>query len=83
MNLPKSARLERKSELLERFPIGKSTLYVRINSGLFPPPISLGGRAVGWLTHEVDATIAALCSGIDDMALKELISELVNSRRAI
>ncbi len=35
--------------------LSRSTLYLRIATGTFPRPISLGGRAVGWVEEEVDA----------------------------
>ncbi|HSE90102.1 MAG TPA: AlpA family transcriptional regulator [Candidatus Binatia bacterium] len=31
----------------------RSTIYLRIAQGTFPRPVSLGGRAVGWLEAEV------------------------------
>jgi prophage regulatory protein len=31
----------------------RSTIYLRITQGTFPKPVSLGGRAVGWLEAEV------------------------------
>jgi prophage regulatory protein len=33
--------------------LSRSTIYLRIAEGTFPKPISLGGRAVGWLEAEV------------------------------
>jgi prophage regulatory protein len=33
--------------------LSRSTIYLRISQGTFPKPISLGGRAVGWLEGEV------------------------------
>jgi len=33
--------------------LSRSTIYKRISEGAFPPPISLGGRAVGWVEREV------------------------------
>ena len=33
--------------------LSRSTIYFRIAQGNFPKPISLGGRAVGWLDSEV------------------------------
>lgn len=33
----------------------RSTIYAWISQGLFPRPISLGGRAVGWLASDIDA----------------------------
>jgi len=34
--------------------LSRSTIYLRISKGNFPSPISLGGRAVGWIEEEVD-----------------------------
>lgn len=33
----------------------RSTIYSRISEGAFPAPISLGGRAVGWIEAEIQA----------------------------
>lgn len=35
--------------------LSRSTIYERIRTGNFPRQISLGGKAVGWLSTEVDA----------------------------
>jgi prophage regulatory protein len=35
--------------------LSRSTIYLRIAEGTFPKPVSLGGRAVGWLQAEIDA----------------------------
>ena len=34
--------------------LSRSTIYLRIAEGSFPKPISLGGRAVGWVEAEVN-----------------------------
>lgn len=36
-----------------------STYWQDVKNGLAPPPIRLGERAVGWLTFELDAILAA------------------------
>jgi prophage regulatory protein len=33
--------------------LSRSTIYLRITEGTFPKPVSLGGRAVGWLEAEI------------------------------
>ncbi|GGG53074.1 hypothetical protein GCM10011403_07860 [Pseudohongiella nitratireducens] len=33
--------------------LSRSTIYLRVAEGEFPKPISLGGRAVGWIEGEV------------------------------
>lgn len=40
--------------------LGRSTLYARIAAGKFPKSIRLGGRAVGWLEHDIEAYLAVL-----------------------
>jgi len=34
--------------------LSRSTIYLRISEGRFPKPVSLGGRAVGWIESEID-----------------------------
>lgn len=33
--------------------LSRSTIYLRISEGSFPKPVSLGGRAVGWIEAEI------------------------------
>ena len=39
--------------------LSRSTIYLRISRGTFPAPVSLGGRAVGWIEAEVNAWLTA------------------------
>lgn len=34
--------------------LSRSTIYLRIANGEFPKPVSLGGRAVGWLEADIE-----------------------------
>ncbi len=34
--------------------LSRSTIYLRISNNDFPSPISLGGRAVGWIESDID-----------------------------
>lgn len=34
--------------------LSRSTIYLRISNNEFPAPISLGGRAVGWVESEIN-----------------------------
>ncbi len=38
--------------------LSRSTVYLRIAQGRFPKPVSLGGRAVGWVEDEIDTWLA-------------------------
>lgn len=33
--------------------LSRSTIYLRVAEGTFPKPVSLGGRAVGWVEAEI------------------------------
>jgi prophage regulatory protein len=33
--------------------LSRSTIYFRVSEGTFPEPVSLGGRAVGWIESEI------------------------------
>ena len=47
-------RILRLSEIKNRTGLSRSTIYLRMSDGAFPKPISLGGRAVGWIETEID-----------------------------
>lgn len=34
--------------------LSRSTIYLRMSEGSFPKPVSLGGRAVGWVETEIN-----------------------------
>jgi prophage regulatory protein len=34
--------------------LSRSTIYLRMTEGNFPVPVSLGGRAVGWIEAEIE-----------------------------
>lgn len=38
--------------------LSRSTIYLRVSAGSFPAPVSLGGRAVGWIEKEIDDWLA-------------------------
>jgi prophage regulatory protein len=66
--------------MLYIFAYGKSTFHNRIKDGLIPPPISLGGRSVGWIEHETNAVLEAMISGQSDNEIKSLISNIIKER---
>lgn len=74
-------RIQRRPEVLDRFGIGNTCLHSRIKQCLMPPPIPLGGRAVGWLQHELDQVLAAMVAGKSEEHIKALIGHLVDQRK--
>ena len=73
-------RIERRQDVLNKVKFSRSTLYSRIQQGLFVPPVSLGRRSVGWLEHETDMVLRGLVSGKTDLEIKELVSEVIALR---
>ena len=49
----------RRKQVEQRTGLSRSTIYLRIQEGSFPKPISLGERAVGWLENEIEAWLAS------------------------
>ena len=62
--------------------LSRSTLYLRIAQGVFPHPVSLGGRAVGWPAHEVAALNAARIAGKSETEIRDLVVKLEAARKA-
>ena len=60
----------------------RSTLYARIATGLYPTPVRLGPRAVGWPASEVAALNAARIAGRSDTEIHALVVTLHSARRA-
>lgn len=40
-------------QVLERTGLSRSTTYAMISDGVFPKPIKLGKRAVGWIESDI------------------------------
>jgi len=61
--------------------LSRSTIYLRIEQGLFPKPVSLGGRAVGWPANEVEILNAARISGKSDEEVRIQVAALEAARK--
>lgn len=60
----------------------RSSIYLRISQGLWPKPVSLGARAVGWPADEVAALNAARIAGKGDDEIRRLVTKLEAARTA-
>ena len=58
----------------------RSTLYLRIQQGLWTTPVRIGPCAVGWPAQEVAALNAARIAGQSDAELRELVIRLHAAR---
>lgn len=59
----------------------RSTIYLRIQQGLWPKPVRLGPRSVGWPTSEVAAINAARIAGLTDDQIRLLVIKLEAARK--
>jgi len=73
----------RKPEAIKSFAFSKSTFQIRINDGLIPPPISLGGRSVGFIKHELQAVLYAMAAEKTEQEIKLLVTSLITKRKQL
>lgn len=59
----------------------RSTIYLRIRQGLWPKPVRLGPRSVGWPASEVGAINAARIAGMTDDQIRALVVKLESARK--
>ena len=76
-------RLIRRPKVIQLTGLSKSSLYNKINDGLFPSPISLGARAVAFVSSEVDAVIHAMIEEQPPAEIRSLVSKLIQQRKKL
>ena len=81
-NNPTQKLILRKHEVIKTAGFSKSTLRNRILSGLWPPSISLGSRAVGFVKSECEAVIYAMIAEQTPEQIKALVQDLIAERTA-
>ena len=74
-------KIIRLSEVITCYGLSKSTIYKRISDGLFPKPINLGGRAVGWPELEISIVINALIAEKSPDEIKALVLTIIEQRK--
>lgn len=63
-------RIIRLKEVMDLTGLARSTIYKFISGELFPKPISMGDRCVGWVESEVHDWIVSKIQERDGMAKK-------------
>lgn len=74
-------KIVRRPEVLELLQISRSSLYKKIENGLFPKPINLGPRAVAWISNENEQVLAAIIAGKTQEEIRELVKRLTKDRQ--
>lgn len=81
VNNPKyQPRIIRRPDTQTIFGLSKGTIRNRIIDGLLPPPIDLGGRAVGWIESECLSVLEAMIAGTPPEQIRLLVQELITKR---
>ncbi|MEP1384363.1 MAG: AlpA family phage regulatory protein [Paraglaciecola sp.] len=74
-------RVIRKPEACELAGLSNTSLFEQTKEEIFPPPISIGARAVGFLFHEVQAVLAARSVGKSDDEIRDIVRSLIKQRQ--
>lgn len=73
-------KLIRLSEVLDRYPVSRSTLYKQIKQGVFPRPIQISDRSVAWIESEISQILFAKIQDRGTEDTRRLVSALENER---
>ncbi|MBN2569988.1 MAG: AlpA family phage regulatory protein [Deltaproteobacteria bacterium] len=55
-----SGRLLRLPQVLERYPVSRSTFLAGVKSGRYPKPVRLSARCVGWPEWKINKLIEGI-----------------------
>jgi prophage regulatory protein len=72
----------RRRRVQEESGYSRSGIYSLMARGLWPKPVRIGARAVGWPAREVDAMNAARIAGRSDEYVRSLVARLERDRVA-
>ena len=56
----------RLNKIKEKTGLSRSNIYRKVANGEFPKPISLGGKAIGWIENEINEWINGKISERED-----------------
>jgi prophage regulatory protein len=59
--------------VLDRTGLGRSSIYSRVKGGVFPAPISLGGRRVAFVEEEIETWITERIA--ESRAAKQVVNQ--------
>jgi prophage regulatory protein len=73
-------RITRLPEVQAITGLSRSTIYARVEDGLFPKPVQIGPQSVGWPINEVSAINEARIRGRTDDEIRQIVIDLETAR---
>lgn len=83
MASPMTHSIQRLPSVQTQTGYSRSTIYLQISEGLWPRPVKLGVRAIGWPSTEVSAVIGARIAGKSAAEIKALVQRLEAERKGM
>ncbi|NVC95862.1 AlpA family transcriptional regulator [Vibrio natriegens] len=60
--------------------LSRASFYRQVKAGLLPSQIHIGPNSVAWLSHEIEAVIAARICGNSDDEIQSLVKDIIQQR---
>ena len=73
-------KILRLPEVISIVGMSRSSIYKKISCGLFPQPVSLGSRAMGFLNSEIGEYLTAIVQGESRESQAEIIQNQLSRR---
>ena len=67
-------------EVLRRLATGRSTLYAKVQQGVFLKPVKLGKRKIAWPQHEVDQMMIFYLRSPSEEQAQDFVRDLESDR---
>ncbi len=75
-------RILRLPDVIKITGLSRSSIYNYIDLGLFPKPIKLGKRAVGWPANEISSVNKARIEGKNNDKIYDVVKHLEEQRHS-
>lgn len=63
-------------DVIKRVGIKRTQIYRRMRAGLFPMPVPLAGRALGWIESSIDEYNRLIAEARSEETIKEFVRSL-------
>lgn len=60
--------------------LSRASFYRQVKESLLPSQIRIGPNSVAWLSHEIEAVLAARICGYSDDEIKSMVKDIIQQR---